>query len=115
MEKFDGIPTPVRKKLANAAAVLLILGSVLINIKNIVTSCQVDAEYQVAMAYRMLRGDAMFSKMWEAHQTSAFFLAIFEWIFLKITGSTTGIMQHMSNNPNQICRLAKSGSTISFG
>ena len=92
MEKFDGIPTPVRKKLANAAAVLLILGSVLINIKNIVTSCQVDAEYQVAMAYRMLRGDAMFSKMWEAHQTSAFFLAIFEWIFLKITGSTTGIM-----------------------
>jgi len=92
MEKFDGIPSPVRKKLANAAAVLLILGSVLINIKNIVTSCQVDAEYQVAMAYRMLRGDAMFSKMWEAHQTSAFFLAIFEWIFLKITGDTTGIM-----------------------
>lgn len=67
-----------RKILLGAAAVALVLGSLLINIKNVLTSCHVDAEYQVVMGYRMLQGDAMFSEMWEAHQTSAFFLAFFE-------------------------------------
>lgn len=81
----------------------LVAGSLLINIKNIFTSCQVDAEYQVTMAYRLLRGDAMFSEMWEAHQTSAFFLAFFEWIFLKITGSTTGIMVY-ANSVGFVCK-----------
>lgn len=84
-------------------AIAFVLGSVLINIKNIFTSCQVDAEYQVAMAYRMIKGDAMFSQMWEPHQTSAFFLAFFEWIFLKITGSTTGIMVY-SNAVGVVCK-----------
>ncbi len=81
----------------------LVTGSLLINIKNIFTSCQVDAEYQVTMAYRLLRGDAMFSEMWEAHQTSAFFLAFFEWIFLKITGRTTGIMIY-ANSVGFVCK-----------
>ena len=87
------------------AAAVLVLGSVLINVKNIFTSCQIDAEYQVTMAYRILRGDKMFSQMWEAHQTSAFFLAFFEWFFLKITGSTTGIMIY-SNTVGVLCKIA---------
>lgn len=81
----------------------LVAASLLINIKNIFTSCQVDAEYQVTMAYRLLKGDAMFSEMWEAHQTSAFFLAFFEWIFLKITGTTTGIMVY-ANSVGVVCK-----------
>lgn len=88
-------------------AAALVLGSILINIKNIFTSCHVDAEYQVAMAYRILRGDAMFSEMWEAHQTSAFFLAFFEWLFLKITGTTTGIMVY-ANTVGFLCKLVVS-------
>lgn len=86
-------------------AVMLVLCSVIINIKNIFTSCQVDAEYQVAMAYRILQGDRMFSEMWEAHQTSAFFLAFFEWIFLKVSGSTTGIMLY-ANAVGVVCKTA---------
>ena len=86
-------------------AAALVLGSFLINIKNIFTSCQVDAEYQVAMAYRIVRGDRMFSEMWEAHQTSAFFLAFFEWIFLRVTGSTTGIMVY-ANAVGILCKTA---------
>lgn len=93
--------------LIRTIAAALVLGSILINIKNIFTSCQVDAEYQVAMAYRILRGDAMFSEMWEAHQTSAFFLAFFEWLFLKITGTTTGIMVY-ANTVGFFCKLAVS-------
>ena len=89
----------------NMAAAAFVLGSTLINIKNIFTSCQVDAEYQVVMAYRILRGDRMFSQMWEAHQTSAFVLAFFEWFFLKITGSTTGIMIY-ANTVGVLCKTA---------
>lgn len=94
-----------RKILLGAAAVALVLGSLLINIKNVLTSCHVDAEYQVVMGYRMLQGDAMFSEMWEAHQTSAFFLAFFEWLFLKVTGSTTGIMLY-ANAVGFLCKTA---------
>ncbi len=86
-------------------AAALVLGSCLINLKNIFTSCQVDAEYQVTMAYRLLRGDRMFEQMWEAHQTSAFFLAFFEWFFLKITGSVTGIMVY-ANAVGILCKTA---------
>jgi len=96
-----------RRILTGAVAWGIVLGSVLINIKNIYTSCQVDSEYQVTMAYRMLRGDAMFSQMWEAHQTSAFFLAFFEWLFLKITGSTTGIMIY-ANTVGMLCKTVVS-------
>lgn len=91
--------------LIGAAAFLLLLCTLLTNVKNIFTSCQIDAEYQVTMAYRLLRGDEMFSKMWEAHQTSAFFLAFFEWIFLKITNSTTGIMVY-ANAVGFLCKTA---------
>ncbi len=87
------------------AAAALVLCSFLINYKNILTSCQVDAQYQVAMAYRLLQGDHMFSQMWEAHQTSAFFLAFFEWIFLKVTGSTTGILVY-ANVVGILCKTA---------
>lgn len=90
--------------LLRTTAVALVLGSVFINVKNIFTSCQADAEYQVTMAYRILRGDKMFSRMWEAHQTSAFFLVFFEWIFLKITGSTTGIMIY-ANTVGVLCKI----------
>lgn len=91
--------------LVSIMAVALVLGSIIINIKNIFTSCQVDAEYQVVMAYRILRGDRMFSQMWEIHQTSAFFLAFFEWIFLNITGSVTGIMIY-ANAVGILCKIA---------
>ena len=91
------------RKFIRTMTVALVLGSFIINIKNIFISCQVDAEYQIVMAYRILQGDKLFSQMWEAHQTSAFFLAFFEWFFIKITGSTTGIMVY-ANTVGVICK-----------
>ena len=41
------------------------------------TNVSYDAEYQLAMAYRMIKGDEMITQMWEPHQTSAFLCAIF--------------------------------------
>lgn len=97
-----------RELLIKAIGWMLVLGSLLINLKNVLTSCHVDSEYQVTMAYRILRGDAMFSEMWESHQTSAFFLAFFEWIFIKITGSTTGIVLY-ANAVGLCCKVAVAG------
>lgn len=75
---------------------ILILGSLLVNIKNIFTSFDVDAEYALAMPYRMLRGDEMISQMWEPHQTSAFLAAAFMKPYLALFQTTTGIAVYMN-------------------
>lgn len=51
-----------------------------------------DSEYQMAMAYRLIQGDEMVLQMWEPHQTSAFLCAILMWIYMSLTGTTTGIV-----------------------
>lgn len=70
---------------------ILILGSILVNIKNIFTSFDLDAEYALVMSYRMVQGDKMFLQMWEPHQTSAFLNAAFMWLYLTFFHTTTGI------------------------
>jgi len=54
-----------------------------------------DCEYQMAMAYRMIKGDRMILEMWEPHQTSAFLCTLFMKIYMMITGTTTGIVLYM--------------------
>lgn len=56
------------------------------------TNVSYDAEYQLAMAYRLIKGDEMITQMWEPHQTSAFLCAILMKIYMVITGTTTGIV-----------------------
>lgn len=56
------------------------------------TNISYDAEYQLAMAYRFVKGDKMITQMWEPHQTSAFLCAILMKIYIMITGTTTGIV-----------------------
>ena len=51
-----------------------------------------DAEYQLAMAYRFIKGDKMITQMWEPHQTSAFLCAVLMQVYMWITGTTTGIV-----------------------
>lgn len=46
----------------------------------------VDEQYAVAMAYRMVCGDRMFLEMWEPHQTSGFLSAVFIKLFMVLTG-----------------------------
>ena len=58
----------------------------------LVTNLSYDGEYQLAMAYRLMKGDSLITEMWEPHQTSAFLCMIFMKIFVTVTGSTTGIV-----------------------
>lgn len=59
------------------------------------TNISYDAEYQMAMAYRMIKGDALITEMWEPHQTSAFLCAILMKLYMMVTGTTTGIVLYI--------------------
>lgn len=71
---------------------LLILGSILAAVKLIFVDYTLDEEYQIVMAYRHLSGDTMFGTMWEPHQTSAFVCVFLMGLFMKVTGTTTGVV-----------------------
>ncbi len=68
----------------NAWKYLLIAASLAATVKIIFFGFDIDEQYAVSMAYRMIRGDRMFLEMWEPHQTSAFFSAAFLWIYVHI-------------------------------
>ncbi len=76
--------------------VLLVLGTVLVNIKKMFTDFHIDVEYAVTMSYRLAMGDHMFSQMREPHQTSAFLLAFFIKIWMWATGTATGIVLYLN-------------------
>lgn len=102
----------MRKKLgAMRGWMLLILGGVLlVNIKRVFVDFDVDCEYAIALSYRMARGDHMISQMWEPHQTSAFLNAAFIWLYMLVTGTTTGLALYL----NGIGLLAKLGVAAVF-
>ncbi len=75
--------------------VLLAVGAVLVNVKSIFMDYNYDSGYAVALAYRIVRGDAMFAGMWEPHQTSAFLCAGLMKLYLMVTGTTTGVVLYL--------------------
>ncbi|MCM1326047.1 MAG: hypothetical protein NC094_08525 [Bacteroidales bacterium] len=64
------------------------------------TNVGYDSEYQIAMAYRLIKGDKMILEMWEPHQTSALLPAVLMWLYLKLFHTTTGIVLYL-----QICGI----------
>lgn len=71
---------------------LLLIVSVLVNLKSIFADFDGDLEYAVGMSYRMLKGDRMFAQMWEPHQTSAFLITFFMGLYLAVTKTTVGVV-----------------------
>ena len=69
--------------------VSIALLSVLASAKSVFFGLNIDEEYAVTMAYRMLGPDEMFYTMWEPHQTSGFLCAIFIKAFLLVTKGNT--------------------------
>lgn len=63
---------------------VLLAASLATTVKIIFFGFDIDEQYAVAMAYRIVRGDRMFLEMWEPHQTSAFFSAAFLWIYVQL-------------------------------
>ena len=65
--------------------VSIALLSILASVKSVFFGLNIDEEYAVTMAYRMLGPDEMFYTMWEPHQTSGFVCALFIKAFLLVT------------------------------
>lgn len=55
-------------------------------LKNIFVGANVDEGYGIVVGYRLATGDRLFLDMWEPHQTSAIFTALFIRPFLWVTG-----------------------------
>lgn len=91
---MERIKSTFSKKENIAITLLLVAGFVAAFIK-MITGFDMDEAYALAMPYRLLQGDHLFKDMWEVHQTSSFLPALFLWIFVKATGSTTGIVAFM--------------------
>ena len=68
----------------------ILMGAAILSL--VFTNISYDAEYQLAMAYRLIKGDELITEMWEPHQTSAFLCAILMKMYIMITGTTTGIV-----------------------
>ena len=86
--------TKVDKRISNMIKVFLVI-AVLINIKSIFTDFDRDCAYAVVNPYRFILGDRLFIEMREPHQTSAVFLALFEWLFVRLSGGTEGIVIYL--------------------
>lgn len=71
---------------------ILVVFSILAAIKLILVDYTMDEEYQIVMAYRNLKGDAIFGEMWEPHQTSAFLCIAMMYIYHLVTGTYTGVV-----------------------
>ncbi len=71
---------------------ILFVGVALIMLEGIFVEYTVDSEYAIAQSFRMVRGDDLFLQMWEPHQTSAFLCAGLIWIWMKLTGTLTGVV-----------------------
>lgn len=70
--------------------------SILAIIKSIFISFDIDEGYAIAQSYRLINGDRFIQQMWEPHQLSGFFSAIFMLPFLAVTGGcTTGIIIYL--------------------
>ncbi len=78
--------------LKHFITILFLFFSLFTALKILFVGYDIDEQYAVAMAYRLLKGDFPLLTMWEPHQTSAFLCALLMLPWLAVTKSTTGII-----------------------
>lgn len=93
-----------KEKTSISVKIMFILG-ILVNIKSIFVDYDCDAGYAFAMANRLLNGDKMFVGMWEPHQTSAIFTAVFMKLYKTVFATTDGVVLFL-NTVNFLIYLA---------
>jgi len=77
---------------SKALFLMLIVTSFAATLKCIFVSLQMDEEYAISLSYRLLLDDRLFTEIWDPHQTSAFLIQFFIWLYMKITGTTTYVV-----------------------
>lgn len=92
MDSISRKPFAQTDKWVRRGICLLFIGAILVNIKSIIADFGIDTEYAIVTSYRILSGDRMFTEMWEPHQTSAFLVTFFMWIWHSLVGTWTGVV-----------------------
>lgn len=92
MNSISRKPVTQTGKWVRCGICLLFIGAILVNIKSIFTDFGIDMEYALVTSYRTLSGDRMFTEMWEPHQTSAFLVTLFMWIYHSFAGTWNGVV-----------------------
>lgn len=95
LRKESVMPSTVLKRFSSIFIGLLWCLVFLTAAKILFVGYDIDEQYAVTMSYRLLQGDFPVLTMWEPHQTSGFAAALFMLPFLKLTGSTTGIVLYL--------------------
>ncbi|MBR1693381.1 MAG: hypothetical protein IJ711_11505 [Lachnospiraceae bacterium] len=75
--------------------ILVIAGSLLAAVSKIFVGFDIDEGYALALPYRLLQGDRLFSQMWEVHQTSSIFAALILYPFLAAAKAATGLVLYV--------------------
>lgn len=71
---------------------LLLLALAAYTVKNLFVGADVDEGYGIMLGYRLAKGDRLMLEMWEPHQTSAIFTALFIRPFLWLTGGSNDFL-----------------------
>lgn len=71
---------------------VLIAALIAYTIKSIFVGADIDEAYGVTLGYRLVQGDRLMWDMWEPHQTSAIFTALFIRLIMVLTGGSLNYM-----------------------
>ncbi len=71
---------------------ILVAALVFYTIKSIFVGADIDESYGVTLGYRLVQGDLLLWDMWEPHQTSGIFTALFIRLILLFTGGSLHYM-----------------------
>lgn len=82
----------VHKRICRFILLALCMAATL---KVLLTGYDIDEQYAVSMAYRILKGDRMLMDLWEPHQTSCWLCALLMVPWLAAFHSTTGIFLYL--------------------
>lgn len=66
--------------------IICILAVIVYTLKNLLIGTDTDEGYGIMVGYRLAMGDRLLLDMWEPHQTSAIFTALFIGPFVRLTG-----------------------------
>lgn len=71
---------------------ILVAALAFYTLKSIFVGADIDESYGVTLGYRLVQGDLLVRDMWEPHQTSGIFTALFIRLILLFTGGTLHYM-----------------------
>lgn len=72
--------------------VIFVLAFLAYVVKNIFVGVDIDEAYGLTLGYRLVQGDLLIKDLWEPHQTSAIFTALFIWITRLFTGRSLNFL-----------------------